>query len=292
LQDVFYYMAAVSLIEPFYVTAGFALYLNRRAILEGWDIELALRRLEERLRALTTSTPVALVAAVILGCALIHPQAAFADGVVEKSAREEIQAVLNSPEFSRQKEVTRWQYIGGYQREEKKDPGLLALWRYLSALLGKIAEFGLWITAGILLVVALIYLRRIIPEPRLRDKKRYRPPDALFGFDIAPESLPEDVAGAATEMARTGRLREALSLLYRGALSSLAHHHRLPLGPGDTEGDCSRAVSRVLPESAAYFERLVGAWQAIAYAARTADAASVQRLCDEWRPHFAVTPQA
>jgi hypothetical protein len=158
--------------------------------------------------------------------------------------------------------------------------------------LGKIAEFGLWIAAGILLVVALIYLRRIIPEPRLRDKKRYRPPDALFGFDIAPESLPEDVAGAATEMARTGRLREALSLLYRGALSSLAHHHRLPLGPGDTEGDCSRAVSRVLPESAAYFERLVGAWQAIAYAARTADAASVQRLCDEWRPHFAATSQA
>ena len=70
------------------------------------------------------------------------------------------------------------------------------------------------------------------------------------------------------------------------------HRHKLQLGPGDTEVDCSRAVSRALPESTAYFVRLVGAWQAIAYAARTADAADVQRLCDEWRPHFSATPQA
>ena len=295
-HDAFYYMAAVSLVEPFYVTAGFALYLNRRAILEGWDIELALRRLDARLRAASpaspATTPVALMAAAILGCVLIHPQAAVAAGAVEKSAREEIRAVLDSPEFSRQKEVTRWHYIGGQQRQENRDTGLLAVWRTLSALLGSIAEVGLWIAAAILLAIALFCLRRMIPQPRLRDAKRYRPPDALFGFDIAPESLPEDVAGAATAMARTGRFRDALSLLYRGALSALAHHHQLPLGPGDTEGDCSRAVSRALPESAAYFARLVGAWQAIAYAARTADAAGVQRLCDEWRPHFSATSRA
>jgi len=292
LQDAIYYVAAVSLVEPFYVTAGFALYLNRRAILEGWDIELALRRMEERLRASTTTTPVALMAAAVLGCALIHPQAAVAAGAVDKSAREEIQAVLKSPEFSQYKDVTRWYYIGGYTQEKKQDAGFPALWRYLSALFGRIAEFGLWIAAALLLAVALVYLRRVIPEPRLRDAARYRPPDALFGFDIAPESFPEDIAGAAAEMARRGQLREALSLLYRGALSSLVHNHHLQLGAGDTEGDCSRAVSRSLPESAAYFVRLVGAWQAIAYAARTADAAGIQRLCDEWRPHFSATPQA
>ena len=217
LPDAIYYVAAVSLVEPFYVTAGFALYLNRRAILEGWDIELALRRLEERARASTTTTPVVLMAAVVLGCVLVHPQAALAAGAVEKSAREEIQAVLNSPEFSQHKDVTRWHYIGGQPRQKKQDTGFLALLRYLSALFGRIAEFGLWISAGILLAVALVYLRRVIPEPRLRDAARYRPPDALFGFDLAPAALPEDIAGVAAEMARTGRLREALSLLYRGA---------------------------------------------------------------------------
>jgi hypothetical protein len=35
---------AVLLIEPFYVAAGFAMYLNRRAELEAWDIEQEFRR--------------------------------------------------------------------------------------------------------------------------------------------------------------------------------------------------------------------------------------------------------
>jgi hypothetical protein len=38
-----------SIIEPMYVAAGFALYLNRRTHLEGWDIELAFRRIAGRL---------------------------------------------------------------------------------------------------------------------------------------------------------------------------------------------------------------------------------------------------
>lgn len=38
------YMAAVFFVEPFYVACGFAMYLNRRAELEAWDIEQELRR--------------------------------------------------------------------------------------------------------------------------------------------------------------------------------------------------------------------------------------------------------
>jgi hypothetical protein len=38
----------ISLIEPLYVAAGFALYLNRRTHLEGWDIELIFRRIAAR----------------------------------------------------------------------------------------------------------------------------------------------------------------------------------------------------------------------------------------------------
>ena len=42
--------AASSIMEPFYVAGGFALYLNRRTALEGWDLEVALRRMGERAR--------------------------------------------------------------------------------------------------------------------------------------------------------------------------------------------------------------------------------------------------
>ena len=44
-DDAIAYGAAVLVLEPFYVAAGFGLYLNRRTMLEGWDIEVALRRI-------------------------------------------------------------------------------------------------------------------------------------------------------------------------------------------------------------------------------------------------------
>ena len=38
------YATVVGFLEPFYVAAGFAMYLNRRAELEAWDVEQELRR--------------------------------------------------------------------------------------------------------------------------------------------------------------------------------------------------------------------------------------------------------
>ncbi|MGH8491592.1 MAG: hypothetical protein ACRERR_00575 [Moraxellaceae bacterium] len=45
------YFFAMTVVEPFYVAAGFSLYLNRRTELEAWDLELAFRHLRERLDA-------------------------------------------------------------------------------------------------------------------------------------------------------------------------------------------------------------------------------------------------
>ncbi len=40
------YWLAISVMAPFYVGAGFALYLSRRSELEAWDLELVFRRAE------------------------------------------------------------------------------------------------------------------------------------------------------------------------------------------------------------------------------------------------------
>ena len=45
------YAIAVLFLEPFYVAAGFAMYLNRRAELEAWDIEQEFRRAFARMIA-------------------------------------------------------------------------------------------------------------------------------------------------------------------------------------------------------------------------------------------------
>lgn len=62
------WLAAESIVEPFFVAAGFCLYLNRRSDLEGWDIEVAFRRMAERqspsLAAASGHAPAAMPGAV------------------------------------------------------------------------------------------------------------------------------------------------------------------------------------------------------------------------------------
>jgi hypothetical protein len=48
LNNLFYVLVLL-VWEPLYVACGFTLYLNRRTVLEAWDIELQFRRLAQRL---------------------------------------------------------------------------------------------------------------------------------------------------------------------------------------------------------------------------------------------------
>ena len=80
----------------------------------------------------------------------------------------------------------------------------------------------------------------MLPRCAGRRAEPYRPPAALFGMDLAPEKLPPDVGAAAAALAREGKLREALGLLYRGALSELVHKRGVQLLASHTEGEAVR----------------------------------------------------
>lgn len=310
-QDALYYIVAVSLIEPFYVSAGFALYLARRAMLEGWDIEIALRRMEDRLRASARGKGAGLAAAMLLTLFLSGGPPEQAHAAVEapaatagscpapagwlaetypaSPARQALEAVFATPEFSEHKDITRWHYLG--RSEPKKDPGdgaaLLAWLENLSLLFGDIGQVLAWIAMGILLVLALAYVRRLAPIFLDRRGPAYLPPQTLFGLQVAPASLPANIAAAAGALAEQGRVREALSLLYRGALSALIHRHQIAMSAADTEGDCLRAAQRALPSDAsAFFATLVQTWKAVAYAGRAPELPAVTALCKQWPAHF------
>ena len=66
---------AVALIEPFYIGAGFGLYLNRRTQLEAWDLEIAFRRMRRRIGA---AAGTALLALVCLAPLAMSPVPAWA----------------------------------------------------------------------------------------------------------------------------------------------------------------------------------------------------------------------
>lgn len=294
--DSVVYCAAVSLIEPFYVAAGFSLYLNRRAVLEGWDIEIALRRLEARLedarRPASAGALAMLVAAVLfIGGAFLPAAPAHA---AQKQTRIEIREVLKAREFPQWHDEMTWTLRSdGKKRDDDSslDPGF---WRRLGRWIARIAQGIAWLAVAALAVWLLAKLVRGLRERAAGESApAWRPPEALFGLALEPGSLPADVAAAAAGLAREGRLREALSLLYRGALSVLVHRDRLPLREADTEGDCLRAARRALgAEAGAYFGRLVAAWTAGAYAGRLPGLEDAESLARDWAAHFGARAEA
>ena len=180
----------------------------------------------------------------------------------------------------------RWKDLGTRERERNAaPPWLFRFARWL-------AEAGrgvVWVAAALLVALIAVFAWRwaAVRADALRARSGLRP-GFVNELDIRPESLPADIAAAARVLCQRGELRAALSLLYRGALSRLVHDRLVPIRGSSTEGECVRLAARVLPAAgAAYFERLVAAWQSEVYAGRATDAAAVGALCGGFDAHFA-----
>jgi hypothetical protein len=284
-----FYPLAVSVIEPLYVAAGFALYLNRRTLLEGWDVELGLRRIAERARGAVA----AMLVVAVCGVLALAPGAARAQQEAAEAARpaphDAVAEVMNRPEFAHTERGHTWRYTGGdllpSSSSAKTKPS--GFWVSLVQVLGLTARVIAWLALPVLAIVVIVLVRRYLPELRAQ-KKDYIPPALMFGLDVRPETLPQDVAGAARALLEQGQPVAALSLLYRGALSVLIHRDGIALRASDTEGDCENRVSaRSAPPLAACFASILKLWIAAAYAARVPDTEKVAGLCGEWQAHFA-----
>lgn len=295
---VLFSLMAESLVEPLYVASGFSLYLNRRSDLEGWDIDLAFRRLAARLQE--GAREAALRVGVLLFClsafAMALPEAASAQeaaspvGKVSAShPKQVIREVLGDPVFGQAIQEKEWRpKAKGEARAEQEQPSSLS--RKLARWMERLVE-GLRVVAwGIALLVAAVLLYVVI---RFRDRwwpgQRALPvpPEFLFGLDVRPESLPDDVAAAARAALAAGRVEEALSLLYRGALVALIHRVQLEFRAGDTEDDCLRRVrGRIDAAAEEYFAALLRQWRLVAYARLLPPLPVLEALCADWPRHF------
>jgi hypothetical protein len=301
-------LAITTLLEPLYVASGFMLYLQRRTELEGWDIELRFRQMARRLTdlarpAAAAATPLAAIAlAVSLAVARPAPaaqeEAAPAPAVpaapapIREPPRDParvVREVLEDPVFGERTKVTRLKYVGPTW-ERREGPEIdFSWWKQIVRWSAQIARAAAWVTAACAIGFALYQLAKYLRARSLRTSPRARP-EFLFGLDVRAGSLPDDVAGAAGNAARAGRVREALSLLYRGALVRFMDEG-LDFRRGDTEGDCLARVAREAGTSrAGYFRRLVAAWQSLAYGHQAVDAAAALALATEWRDCFDAPP--
>ena len=194
--------------------------------------------------------------------------------------------MLRSEDFRQHRDEMQWQSRAKPERDAPRTD--MSGFANFVRMIAEIVQSLGWVIVAILACIALYAAWRYAQRRAGNgEAAAWRPPETLFGLAVAPETLPDDVAAAALAAARAGRLREALSLLYRGALSALVHRHEVRLEPGDTEGDCVRLAAKSLERGAAgYFAGLVGAWQNAAYAGRDPDLARVEALAEEWRRHF------
>jgi len=281
------YVVALSIIEPMYVAGGFALYLNRRTTLEAWDLELAFRRMAARHAA--TRSPqghrlagLVMAAALLTGTWIVPPPAAAA----EPDPKQVVEEVLASPDFGEIRKEKRWQ---PRQRDEPQPAAGREL-EWLADLMRAVTEVLRILAYALIAVVLILFVRFLLIHMgylRRNTSPDAPAPEVLFGLDVRPESLPDDLAGVAAALARQDPIA-ALSLLYRGALATLIHRDRLTVEQGDTEGDCVRRVERERPPPlGAYFRRLVGAWTAAAYGHRLPADDTLVALCHEWPQHFA-----
>jgi hypothetical protein len=152
--------------------------------------------------------------------------------------------------------------------------------------LAQTSSLIVWLAGGLCVGVAAIWVYRLT---RARSGTSKTPTASAVSrvqaLDIRPQSLPEDIGAAALALQGAGRAREALSLLYRGALSRVVHRFGVIIGESYTEGEALRAVKLSLePARAQYFSELVQLWQRAVYAGEDASRESVSRLCSGFSP--------
>jgi hypothetical protein len=277
------FMAADSVVEPLYVACGFGLYLNRRTELEGWDIELAFRRMAARLRPMAA----AMVLAVVLAGAVVPEGQASAAPAAASPARQAVAAVLADPVFGREVRDTQWRYRGDRGERQGERPSWAA---WLERLAEGLAASLRLLVYGLLAVAAgaaffFLYRHRAVLAAARRGRRAA--PPMLFGLDLRPASLPPDIAAAARQELAAGRGVAALSLLYRGTLVALIHREGVEFRSGDTERDCEERVrGRIDAAAFGMFRDLLGAWRAAAYGHFPPEGALIGRLCDAWELHF------
>lgn len=257
------YVVSMSVTAWFYAGGGFGLYVNSRTWTEGWDIELAFKRLGQRLSLVLLS----------LGLFLMTPE------LHAESAQEQMEEVLSDEVFDEKSSVRR--------SELSRDDGM-EYTRSGDGVSGAFAGVGqliFWLVA-IAAVAGVAWLivhnMQAFSGGAVRSEVDRKKVKTLAGMSLAPETLPDDVLSVAQKLWAEGSHREALALLYRGAISSLAARDLVEIEESDTEMDCLRRLKSSGVSESGYFEKLTQLWMGIAYARRLPSDSEMSELWSGW----------
>ena len=153
--------------------------------------------------------------------------------------------------------------------------------RGLLELLSRSSAALVWAAGAVAAAIALVWSARVLTA-RVPAETTPRPVVArrIQGMDLTPESLPDDIGAAALALFEAGRSREALSLMYRGALSRAVHRYGVSIEASYTEKEVQEAVNAALDAPrAAYIGEIIATWQRVVYAGEAVLHEKIARLC-------------
>jgi hypothetical protein len=252
---------------------------------------------------LLLQAPTPVMAAEIGSCPLPQedprgPEAArlLKQPLSSQAAQQSIEQLLDAPPFENRETVTLWRFGEDATAENPGEDSLKELiekflkltefWKNLDAV-ALFFEALLW--AALFALVALLvwryrdWLAAFSGRLGLPQRRPQAPPSQLFGLEVAPESLPEDVAGE-VERLWAEQPRAALGLLYRALLSRLLHDYRLPLKSAHTEAEVLHLVQGLdRVELSDFSQLLTRHWQNLAYGHRLPPDDLQRALCNDWR---------
>ena len=241
-------MAAQLLVEPVFAGIGFALYINRRVELEGWDLELAFRALRARASRKTAKVS-ALVASVLLA---LMPLAASAQEALPgppPTPHEAIKGVLSNPDFDPWRPTDRWSRVESDEKDDDPQPTANDGMNFfaLGAIIAEIMPYALGAIAAILIGHLLLNIVRNRMQQGLQVERGLV--DSIEVIEPKKQQLPDDVVAWAREHWARGEQAAALSMLYRGALAFLRTTSNIDFPEGATEQECVALVRSRLPDT-------------------------------------------
>lgn len=272
------YLLSVTMIEPFFVGAGFAMYINSRTITEGWDIELAFKRMSERVKSVGLSVGSRIASLLLVGMSFLL----MTGSGICREKNERLEKVMADESFTIQ--TQEYKVPVNHSSSDSSDISGSDLGVSGIGALGNLL-FWLVIAAAIGGIVWLIYQNRHVFSGGRFVREQVNAPKikTLMGMEVTLESLPDDIVAAARDAWRVREYQQAMSLLYRGAIAWLVNYGHVDINESDTERDCEMAVQKSQPENRAlYFSKLTMAWIKLAYGKVNPSEDDFHQLCEGW----------
>jgi hypothetical protein len=199
-----------------------------------------------------------------------------------------LEKLKQDPNLATSRKIRGLHWAGTNKSDDRIDTSRPGWMEWLDNLFAWISESGrllVWVACTIVVGLLGIYLIRLTRERRAGAlPQSLTAPTHVRDLDIRPESLPDDVGAASRTLWDRGEHRAALSLLYRGCLSRLAHVHGVPIQDSTTEGECVvLAAGHLSSDSAAYAAQLVRVWQRAVYRGEEPSVEVMYALCEGFR---------